>query len=100
MTVEQGASESVIQALIERWAQAVQARDLEGVLADHADEIQMFDVPPPNELRGLDAYRNSWPPFFEWLKQGVCSRSTRSTSPPGPTSLSLPPYSAAARTRG
>jgi ketosteroid isomerase-like protein len=28
-------------------------------------------VPPPNELRGIEAYRRSWPPFFEWLKQGA-----------------------------
>jgi hypothetical protein len=31
----------------------------------------MFDVPPPERgVRGLDAYRNTWPPFFEWLQQG------------------------------
>jgi hypothetical protein len=22
----------------------------------------MFDVPPPNEVRGIDAYRKTWPP--------------------------------------
>jgi uncharacterized protein (TIGR02246 family) len=70
MTTEQRASESAIRALIERWAAAVQARALEGVLADHSDDIQMFDVPPPNEVRGIEAYRKTWPPFFERLKQG------------------------------
>jgi uncharacterized protein (TIGR02246 family) len=70
MTGEHRASEEAIRALIERWARAVQDRDLDGVLADHSDEIQMFDVPPPNELRGIEAYRESWPPFFEWLKRG------------------------------
>ncbi len=40
-------------------------------LADRSDDIQMFDVPPPNELRGIEAYRKTWPPFFEWLKQGA-----------------------------
>ena len=49
----------------------VQARDLDGVLADHADDVQMFDVPPPNEVRGIDAYRETWPPFFEWLSRGA-----------------------------
>jgi uncharacterized protein (TIGR02246 family) len=71
MTTEQRASEAAIRALIERWATAVQAGDLDGVLADHSDDIQMFDVPPPSELRGIEAYRKSWPPFFEWLKQGA-----------------------------
>lgn len=71
MTTEQRASEAAIRELIERWAAAVRAGDLEGVLADHADDIQMFDVPPPSELRGIEAYRTSWPPFFKWLKQGA-----------------------------
>jgi uncharacterized protein (TIGR02246 family) len=64
-------SESAIRALIERWATAVQARDLDTVLADHSEDIQMFDVPPPNELRGIEAYRESWLPFFEWLRRGA-----------------------------
>jgi ketosteroid isomerase-like protein len=32
----------------------------------------MFDVPPPEEgVRGLDAYRDTWPPFFEWQRAGA-----------------------------
>ena len=57
--------------LIERWAAAVRVGDLDGVLADHADDIVMFDVPPPNEVRGIDAYRETWPRFFEWLRSGA-----------------------------
>ena len=71
MTTEQHASESAISALIERWATAVRAGDLDTVLADHAEDIQMFDVPPPNEVRGIEAYRKTWPPFFEWQKRGA-----------------------------
>jgi uncharacterized protein (TIGR02246 family) len=71
MSAEQQASESAIRALIERWATAVHAGDLDTVLADHSDDIQMFDVPPPNEVRGIGAYRETWPPFFEWQKRGA-----------------------------
>jgi uncharacterized protein (TIGR02246 family) len=71
MITEQRASEAAIRALIERWARAVRAGDLDGALADHSDDIQMFDVPPPSELRGIEAYSKTWPPFFEWLKQGA-----------------------------
>ncbi|PZF86141.1 nuclear transport factor 2 family protein [Jiangella anatolica] len=61
-----------IRALITRWATAVHAGDLDTVLADHADDIVMFDVPPPYEgVRGIDAYRDAWPPFFEWQAQGA-----------------------------
>src|SRR5687767_5422415 len=64
--------ERQIRALIERWAQAVHAGDLNGVRSDHADDIVMFDVPPPNDgVRGIDAYRDTWPPFFKWQQQGA-----------------------------
>lgn len=63
--------ETQIRALIERWAKAVHACDIDGVLVDHADDIVMFDVPPPNEVRGKVAYRDTWPPFFKWQKQGA-----------------------------
>lgn len=61
-----------IRALIERWATAVRRGDMDGVLADHADDIVMFDVPPPHEgVRGIDAYGETWPPFFEWQARGA-----------------------------
>jgi uncharacterized protein (TIGR02246 family) len=65
-------NETEIRALIEHWAKAVHAGDMDGVLTDHADDIVMFDVPPPeNGVRGIDAYRETWPPFFKWQKQGA-----------------------------
>ncbi|MEV4116240.1 hypothetical protein [Nonomuraea sp. NPDC049695] len=39
--------EALIRTLIERWAEAVHRGDLEGVAADHAGDIVMYDVPPP-----------------------------------------------------
>ncbi len=63
--------ETQIRTLIERWAEAVRAGDMDGVLADHADDIVMFDVPPPSAVRGRDAYRDTWPPFFEWQRRGA-----------------------------
>ncbi|GAB2875823.1 YybH family protein [Streptomyces mayteni] len=64
--------EARIRSLVERWAAAVHAGDLAGVSADHADDIVMFDVPPPYEgVRGIAAYRDVWPPFFEWQARGA-----------------------------
>jgi uncharacterized protein (TIGR02246 family) len=69
--------EAQIRSLIERWAQAVHAGDLDRVVADHATDIVMFDVPPPNDgVRGIDAYRETWPPFFEWQRQGAAFEIT------------------------
>ena len=64
--------EAQIQNLIERWAIAVHQGDLNSVMANHADDIVMFDVPPPFDgVRGIDAYRETWPPFLEWQAQGA-----------------------------
>jgi uncharacterized protein (TIGR02246 family) len=57
-----------IRRLAEEWAHAVRARDMEGILAGHVEDMVMFDVPPPVELRGINAYRDSWLAFFEWLE--------------------------------
>jgi uncharacterized protein (TIGR02246 family) len=62
----------LVRDLIVRWAKAVHAGDLTAVLDAHAVDIVMFDVPPPYEgVRGIDAYRETWPPFFEWQRSGA-----------------------------
>jgi uncharacterized protein (TIGR02246 family) len=64
--------EQQITALIHRWAAAVHAGDLDAVLADHTEDIVMFDVPPPQDgVRGIDAYRDAWPDFFAWQRSGA-----------------------------
>jgi uncharacterized protein (TIGR02246 family) len=63
--------EQQIRALIERWAAAAHDGDLDAVRADHSDDIVMFDVPPPQQgVRGIAAYCDTWPGFFEW-QQGA-----------------------------
>lgn len=62
----------IIRDLILRWADAAHTGDLETVLADHDPNIVMFDVPPPHGgVRGIDSYRETWPPFFQWQSQGA-----------------------------
>jgi uncharacterized protein (TIGR02246 family) len=64
--------EQQIRDLIQRWAVARHDGDMATVLADHAPNIVMFDVPPPERgVRGLDAYRDTWPGFFEWQTSGA-----------------------------
>jgi uncharacterized protein (TIGR02246 family) len=61
-----------IETLIRRWVDAVDRADLQGVLADHTDDIVMFDVPPPHAgNRGHEEYAASWPPFMEWQSSGA-----------------------------
>jgi ketosteroid isomerase-like protein len=40
-------NEAQIRALVEKWASAVRAKDMNSVLANHADDIVMFDVSMP-----------------------------------------------------
>jgi uncharacterized protein (TIGR02246 family) len=64
--------EQQIRDLIGRWAAAVHDGELPTVLADHAPDIVMFDVPPPEQgVRGLEAYRETWPGFFKWQASGA-----------------------------
>ncbi|MEU0676494.1 SgcJ/EcaC family oxidoreductase [Streptomyces sp. NPDC006172] len=61
-----------IRALITRWAQAVHEGDIRAVLADHAEDLLLYYVTPPHDgIRGLDAYRVLWPPFFAWQALGA-----------------------------
>lgn len=60
--------EARIRELIEAWAKAVRDKDIDGIMANHAPDILLFDVPPPVQLRGADAYRKSWEHFFPWFQ--------------------------------
>ncbi|HEX5438952.1 MAG TPA: SgcJ/EcaC family oxidoreductase [Gemmatimonadaceae bacterium] len=62
---------TAIRALVERWARAVRAKDLDGILANHAADILMFDVPPPLASKGIEAYRKTWDTFFAWSDDPV-----------------------------
>lgn len=64
--------ETQIRALITRWADAVHRGDLDTVLDQHAEDLVMYNVPEPYEgIRGLAAYRATWPPFLAWQAQGA-----------------------------
>ena len=71
MTSENSSEEKHIRQLVEEWASAVRRKDLEGILRHHSEDIVMFDVPPPFQMRGLKAYEETWHLYF-----------TMSTDPP------------------
>jgi len=57
-------NEVQIRTLIESWAKAVRAKDMDGALAHHTDAIVMFDVPLPLQSKGIAEYRKTWELFF------------------------------------
>ena len=62
--------EAAIHALIDRWSAAVRALDYAAIRADHDADMLMFDVPPPFQSRGIEAYMKTLDEFFE------CAEST------------------------
>ena len=35
-----------------------------------AAALRELKLPPPVIVQGLDAYRDTWPPFFKWQREG------------------------------
>ena len=56
-----------IRELIADWSAAVRRKDYDGVLKNHSRNMLMFDVPPPFQSEGIDAYRKTWDLFFGWM---------------------------------
>ena len=60
-----------IKSLLEAWADAVRRHDVPGILAHHEPDMVMFDLPPPLECRGIEAYERTWDLFFRYHKPGT-----------------------------
>jgi ketosteroid isomerase-like protein len=59
------ADETQIRGMVENWANAVRVKDMDGVLAYHASDIVMFDVPEPAQAKGIKEYEKTWELFFD-----------------------------------
>lgn len=60
-----------IKALLEAWADAVRRHDLPAILAHHAPDMVMFDLPPPLQCKGIEAYKDTWGLLFRYHKPGT-----------------------------
>jgi uncharacterized protein (TIGR02246 family) len=63
-----GTAEEDVRRIVESWAAAVRKHDLEDILAHHTDDFVMYDVPPPFESRGIEAYKKTWEKFYNWAQ--------------------------------
>jgi ketosteroid isomerase-like protein len=71
MTENTNTDESRIRVLLEAWADAVRRHDLPAILAHHAPDMVMFDLPPPLQCKGIGAYKETWDLFFRYHKPGA-----------------------------
>lgn len=63
--------EAAIRDLVTDWARAVRTKNLPGILANHSSDVLMFDVPPPVQSKGIEAYKKTWELFFSWSHDPV-----------------------------
>lgn len=63
--------EAAVRDVIEAWAASVRRKDYEGILRNHSPDLVMFDVPPPFQSKGLEAYQASWDLFFSWSSDPI-----------------------------
>jgi ketosteroid isomerase-like protein len=66
-------NEVQIRKLVKDWAKAAREQDMAGVLAHHANDIVMFDVPLPVRSKGIAAYKKTWDLFFSSNPDGGCA---------------------------
>jgi uncharacterized protein (TIGR02246 family) len=64
-------AEEEIREKTEQWADAVRAKDYDGILAHYADDVVVFDVPPPLQKKGKEAYRKNWENWLGGFKGRV-----------------------------
>lgn len=60
--------EAEIRALLDRWAKAFDAHDIEGIMSNYApgDAVVAYDISPPLQYKGKEAYRKD---YLEFLAQ-------------------------------
>lgn len=61
---EKTIDEGEIRQLVDNWTKALSAKDIEGLMSHYAPDILLFDLAPPLQYRGAEAYRKNWE---EWL---------------------------------
>lgn len=63
-------SQDPVRKVIRQWEKAIQAGEMNGILANHTRDVLMFDVPEPLQSRGIAEYRKTWELFFSYGSPG------------------------------
>jgi ketosteroid isomerase-like protein len=71
MSNQANAEAGRIKALLEAWAEAVRRHDIRAILAHHDPDMVMFDLPPPLQCQGIEAYEKTWDLLFRYHKPGT-----------------------------
>ena len=58
-------NEAAIRKVYDDWAKAVHARDLDAIMALYAPDVVAYDLVPPLQFHGREAYRKDYAEFLE-----------------------------------
>jgi uncharacterized protein (TIGR02246 family) len=58
------ADEAAIRALYNKFNDAFNKKDVDGIMSVYAPDVFVFDVIPPREYSGWDAYKKDWQSVF------------------------------------
>jgi uncharacterized protein (TIGR02246 family) len=56
--------EVLIRTLMDGWVKGVRDKDVDAVMAHYASDVVLFDLVPPLQYVGRDAYRKNWEEWF------------------------------------
>jgi uncharacterized protein (TIGR02246 family) len=71
MDSSRASNEAQIRALIDTWAKAVRAKDVDAVMSHFAPDIVTFDLAPPLQCAGADALERSLAAWFSTFRGPV-----------------------------
>ncbi len=57
--------EAQVRQLMENWVKAFRSYDIDGIMSLYAPDIVSFDIMPPLQHAGAEAYRKLWEHCFE-----------------------------------
>lgn len=68
LNAETDPSEVAVRARIEGLAQAIRDKDIDSLMGFYAPDVVVFDVFPPLDVRGADAYRKNFERWFSGVQ--------------------------------
>jgi uncharacterized protein (TIGR02246 family) len=71
MREDRTTNETAIRELIDGFVEAVRAKDINGVMSVYAPDLVAFDVVPPLQYVGAEAFRKVWQEVFETFQSPI-----------------------------
>jgi ketosteroid isomerase-like protein len=61
--------EASIRAIMDAWARAIEAKNLDALMAHYAPDVLLYDLKPPYKIVGVPAYKAMWEACLPYFPQ-------------------------------